>query len=131
MSNVYVENRETETQPVEQLLTSFNEIVHLTNPELVNENANMNASTPMGQMGKFASESARFFARENLLSEEVKEAIEANLLYPHDLDFMPTGTTTCCQIPLGDMLAKGFDTGHGSMRPPADISRAMALASIG
>lgn len=130
MSKVCIEKTLAETQSVEELLSSFNEIVHLTNPELVNENANLNASTPMGQMGKFASESARFFARENLLSEEVKKAIEANLLYPHDLDFMPTGTTTCCQIPLGQMLTKGFDTGHGSMRPPKDISSAMALASI-
>ena len=130
MSNVYLDKSLEGTKAIWELLSSFNEIVYLSNPELVNENANMNASTPMGQMGKFASEGARFFARENLLSAQVKEAMEANLLYPHDLDFMATGTTTCCQIPLGQMLSNGFDTGHGGMRPPKDIASAMALASI-
>ena len=123
-------NQEEEKQPVEKLLNSFDQIVKLSNPEITNENANMDGSTPMGQMGKFASEAARFYAVENLLSEEARAAFEENLLYPHDMDFMPSGTTTCCQIPLGQLLKSGFDTGHGYMRPPQDIVSAMALASI-
>lgn len=117
-------------EPISDLLESFEQIVELSNPELVNENANMNASTPMGQMGKFASESARFYAMEHLLSDEAKKAYQDNYIYPHDMDFMPTGTTTCCQIPLGKLLQNGFNTGHGTMRPPQDISSALALASI-
>ena len=115
---------------VKELLKSFEEIIQLNNLELVNENANMNASSPMGQMGKFASESARFYAKEYLLSAEAVQAIDENLLYPHDLDFYASGTTTCCQIPLAKLLERGFNTGHGTMRPPQDIGSAMALASI-
>ena len=42
----------------------------------------------MGVMGTFASESAKYYAVENLLSDQVKKAINENILYPHDLDFM-------------------------------------------
>ena len=48
----------------------------------------------MGVMGTFASESAKYYAVENLLSDQVKKAINENILYPHDLDFYATGTTT-------------------------------------
>ena len=41
----------------------------------------------MGVMGTFASESAKYYAVENLLSISEK-AINENILYPHDLDFM-------------------------------------------
>ena len=61
---------------------------------------------------------------------EVKKAINENILYPHDLDFYATGTTTCSQIPLAQMLANGFHTGHGHMRQPQDIKSALALSSI-
>ena len=60
----------------------------------------------------------------------MKKAINENILYPHDLDFYATGTTTCSQIPLAQMLANGFHTGHGHMRQPQDIKSALALSSI-
>jgi len=63
-------------------------------------------------------------------AESAEKAYQDNYIYPHDMDFMPTGTTTCCQIPLGKLLQNGFNTGHGTMRPPQDISSALALASI-
>src|SRR5690625_1569360 len=84
----------------------------------------------MEQMGKFASESSKFYTKEFLLQPKVKKAIEENYIHPHDLDFYATGTTTCCQIPLGRILKNGFNTGHGHMREPSSITSAMALASI-
>ena len=112
------------------LITAFNDIVSTENQDLLQENANIDGKTPMGQMGKFSSESSKYYAMEFLLSPEVKQAIEENYLHPHDLDFMSTGTTTCCQIPLGSILKDGFNTGHGHIREPNDICSAMALASI-
>nr|WP_143063919.1 anaerobic ribonucleoside triphosphate reductase [Amphibacillus marinus] len=114
----------------DQLLTALAEIVSSSNQDLIQENANVDGQSPMGQMSKFGSEAAKHFARTQLLSPDVVQAMDDNFIHPHDLDFMPTGTTTCAQIPLGAILRGGFNTGHGFMREPADIVSAMALSSI-
>ncbi|EEL49905.1 Anaerobic ribonucleoside-triphosphate reductase [Bacillus cereus Rock3-44] len=114
----------------EALMKMFETIVHGNEQDLMQENANVDGRSPMGMMGTFASESAKYYAIEQLLSEQVKKAISQNILYPHDLDFYATGTTTCSQIPLAQMLEKGFHTGHGHMRQPQDIKSALALSSI-
>ncbi|PGZ54083.1 anaerobic ribonucleoside-triphosphate reductase [Bacillus anthracis] len=114
----------------EELMRIFETIVHGNEQDLMQENANVDGRSPMGVMGTFASESAKYYAVENLLSDQVKKAINENILYPHDLDFYATGTTTCSQIPLAQMLANGFHTGHGHMRQPQDIKSALALSSI-
>ncbi|MFK4326402.1 anaerobic ribonucleoside-triphosphate reductase [Bacillus sp. RC55] len=114
----------------EELMKVFETIIHGNEQDLMQENANVDGRSPMGVMGTFASESAKYYAVEKLLSDQVKKAIDQNILYPHDLDFYATGTTTCSQIPLAQMLANGFHTGHGHMRQPQDIKSALALSSI-
>lgn len=112
------------------LIGALTEVVEVSNQDLIQENANVDGASPMGQMSKFGSEAAKFFAKEKLLSEDVLQMMEDNYIHPHDLDFYPTGTTTCAQIPLGKILKDGFNTGHGFMREPNDIMSAMALSSI-
>lgn len=112
------------------LIHALTEVVEVSNQDLIQENANVDGASPMGQMSKFGSESAKFFAKEKLLSDDVIQMMEENFIHPHDLDFYPTGTTTCAQIPLGKILKDGFNTGHGFMREPNDIMSAMALSSI-
>lgn len=124
MNHITIDKRE------EALFTAFTEIVAVQNKDLLQENANVDGQTPMGQMGKFASEASKYYGANFMLRPEVKEAVDDNYLHPHDLDFMSTGTTTCCQIPLGAILKDGFNTGHGYMREPNSIGSAMALASI-
>ncbi|WP_067841001.1 anaerobic ribonucleoside triphosphate reductase [Amphibacillus sediminis] len=114
----------------DELMIALDEIVASSNQDLIQENANVDGQSPMGQMSKFGSEAAKHYAKTQLLSPIVVEAIRDNFIHPHDLDFMPTGTTTCCQIPLGAILKDGFNTGHGFMREPKDIVSAMALSSI-
>ncbi|MFA9556351.1 anaerobic ribonucleoside triphosphate reductase [Evansella sp. AB-rgal1] len=94
------------------------------------ENANVDGGTPLGKLGQFASLTAKWYTDEHLLTEEVRNAEKENLIYIHDKDFYPTGSTTCCQIPLGKLLKRGFNTGHGSIRPPKTIETALSLASI-
>lgn len=114
---------------LEILIESFKEIVD-ENKDILNENANVDGRSPLGKMNKFASESGKWFTDHFLLSEDIRKFFDDNILYIHDKDFYPTGTTTCCQIPLDKLLARGFNTGHGSIRPPKSIQTAMALASI-
>lgn len=121
----------TLTKPADQsLLEALDQIVGSSNQDLIQENANVDGQSPMGQMSKFASEAAKHYAKNVMLSSDITKAMEENFIHPHDLDFMPTGTTTCAQIPLGEILQNGFNTGHGYMREPNDILSAMALASI-
>ncbi|WP_090739375.1 anaerobic ribonucleoside triphosphate reductase [Paenibacillus sp. Mc5Re-14] len=112
------------------LMEKFDEIVSSNNKDLIQENANTDGMSPMGMMSLFASTSAKTFAVEKLLSEEARNAYLEGYIHIHDLDFYATGTTTCCQIPLGKLLRNGFDTGHGHMREPNNIMSAMALTSI-
>jgi ribonucleoside-triphosphate reductase len=113
-----------------ELLNQFEEIVSSGNQDLIQENANTDGKSPMGMMSLFASTSAKTYTIEKLLSEDVKQAYVDGYIHIHDMDFYPTGTTTCCQIPLGKLLKNGFDTGHGHMREPNNIMSAMALTSI-
>lgn len=113
-----------------KLIDDFKEIVRSTNHDLIQENANVDGKSPMGMMGLFASTVGKFYCKENLLSDDVKQAYVDGYIHIHDMDYYASGTTTCCQIPLGKLLKNGFDTGHGHMREPNSIMSAMALASI-
>lgn len=111
-------------------LNKLDEIVYSSNHDLIQENANVDGNSPMGQMSKVSTEVTKLYAKQMILSEDIRQAIDENYIHPHDLDFLITGTTTCCQIPLAKVLKDGFNTGHGYMREPKDIVSAMALASI-
>ncbi|ADH97843.1 anaerobic ribonucleoside triphosphate reductase [Salisediminibacterium selenitireducens] len=112
------------------IMTELNRVTRSKDPAVTRENANVDSTSPSGMMNRFASIAARAYAREHLLSDETLRAIDDNLIHIHDLDYYVTGTTTCCQIPLGKLLATGFDTGHGFIRPPQSITTALSLAAI-
>ncbi len=112
-----------------RLTDSVEDILASSNQDLTQENANTDGSSPMGMMGLFASELSKEYSR-SLLNKDVLEAFDAGYLHIHDFDYYATGTTTCSQIPLGDILKRGFRVGECFMRPPKSIGSAMALASI-
>ena len=115
---------------MKKLLVEFEEIIRSDNQDLIQENANVDGMSPMSHMMQFASASSKHYTIENLLSEKAKDAFEEGYIHIHDLDFYSSGTTTCCQIPLANILTDGFNTGHGFMREPNSIMSAMALTSI-
>ena len=102
----------------------------LTPPqEIEQENANIDGKTPLAKLQRIAGEAARQMMRRHLKAD-VLQALDDNILYIHDADYYVTGTTTCAQIPLGQLLSNGFQTTHGSIRPAQDIRSALALAAI-
>ena len=109
---------------------AFREIIDAKASEVTRENANMNADTPAGMMMKFASENTKSYAKDILLSEDVKEAVEANYIHIHDLDYYPTKSLTCIQHPLDRLYDKGFSAGHGESRSPKRIETAAIQACI-
>ena len=61
---------ETDSFPLHRL----DEIVYGNNHDLIRENANMDGQSPMGTMSRVASEAAKFYAKQKLLSEDVRQA---------------------------------------------------------
>lgn len=109
---------------------TFESIVNLEKNDVTNDNANMNAESPAGQMMKYAGEMTKPYVINNMLSKEAKKAFKDNYIYIHDLDYFPTRSLTCHQMPLDKILNKGFTAGHGESRSAKRIETASMLAAI-
>ena len=94
------------------------------------ENANIDGDTAMGTMLQYGSTVSKEFAKAYLMKPKFAEAHDSGEIHIHDMDFLPMGTTTCCQINLEKLFKGGFDTGHGHLREPNDIMSYSALAAI-
>lgn len=108
----------------------FNSIVNAESNDVTKENANMNAETPAGMMMKFASETTKAYTDDELISKEVREAVDNNYIHIHDKDYYPTKSLTCLQHPLDRILNNGFRAGHGSSRPAKRIETASIIGCI-
>ena len=97
---------------------------------LKRDNGNVNGDTSMGMMLQIGSATSKEFTERFILSESTKKAVEDGAIYIHDKDFYPMGTLTCCQIPLDRLFEKGFNTGHGTLRPPQSIGSYASLAAV-
>ena len=100
------------------------------NVDLKRENANVDGDTAMGTMLQFGSTLTKEFAKSYLMKDKFADAHDRGAIHIHDMDFMPMGTTTCCQIDLNELFKDGFSTGHGYLRTPNSIMSYAALAAI-
>ena len=94
------------------------------------ENANIDGNSPMGTMLQYCATVSKEFAKAYLMKPEYATMHDNGTIHIHDMDFLAMGTTTCCQINLERLFKNGFDTGHGYVRPPQDISTYGSLAAI-
>ena len=94
------------------------------------ENANIDGNSPMGTMLQYGATVSKEFAKAYLMKPEFATMHDNGTIHIHDMDFLAMGTTTCCQIDLSRLFKNGFDTGHGYVRPPQDISTYGSLAAI-
>ena len=94
------------------------------------ENANINGDGAMGMMLQYGSTIAKEFSKSYLVDPKFAQAHDSGQIHIHDMDFLPMGTTTCCQIDLEALFNNGFSTGHGHLRKPKDIMAYTALAAI-
>lgn len=100
------------------------------NVDAKRENANVDGDTAMGTMLQFGSTLTKEFAKCYRMKSAFAEAHDAGQIHIHDMDFLPMGTTTCCQIDLNELYKDGFSTGHGFLRTPNSIMSYAALAAI-
>ena len=91
---------------------------------------NEDKSTSRSTMFQYGSTISRQFAKTYLLKKKFSEAHENGDIYIHDLNFLPMGTTTCCQINLNKLYEDGFTVGYGFVREPNDIMSYAILAAI-
>ncbi len=91
---------------------------------------NTNITTAMETIIQYGSTISREFAKSYLMKPKFAEAHDSGDIYIHDLDFIPTGTTSCCQINLSELFEDGFLAGNAFLREPNDISSYSALTSI-
>ncbi|SFG29127.1 ribonucleoside-triphosphate reductase class III catalytic subunit [Desulfotomaculum arcticum] len=96
--------------------------------ETSKENANI-SNSPSAKMLQIASAASKKYYLTRLIDEDFSLAHQRGDIHIHDLDFYGK-TLTCVQIPLGRLLAEGFDNGHGYIRPPKRPASATALAAI-
>lgn len=111
----------------DEIITS---IIGAEKNDITRENANMNADTPAGMMMKIASERSKEYVPEYLLSAAAAQAVKDNILHIHDMDYYPTKSLTCLQHPIDQLLAGGFQAGHGESRPAKRIETASILGCI-
>ena len=98
--------------------------------DLKRENGNIDGESSMGSMLRYGSEAAKaFYQTSSMMSSDIAKAHFEGDIHIHDLDFYNL-TTTCTQIDLKSLLARGFNTGHGGLRTPNSIGAAASLACI-
>ncbi len=114
----------------ENLNDILEKIINIEKNDINNENANMASETPAGQMMKIASEVAKIYALENLVSKKYSDLHRKGYIHIHDLDYYASKTTTCLQYDLEDLFENGFQTKHGFMRAPQSITTYAILATI-
>lgn len=115
-----------------RLMKTLNDIViqDAKDNDILRENANVDGNTPMGSMLKFGSETSKEYVKIYMLKPEIAKAHADGDIHIHDMDFYPTGTTTCTQIDLTKLFKNGFSTGHGFLRKPNSIASYAALTAI-
>lgn len=121
---LYRDRRTRLRETKSELMDAVEDILVETN----RENANV-SNSPSAKMLQIASAASKKYYLYRLIPEEYAQAHIEGDIHIHDLEFYGK-TLTCVQIPLGKLLAEGFDTGHGYIRPPKRISSAAALAAI-
>lgn len=120
-----IRNQESFLMDIYKKITSTN----IEENDILRENANIDGSASMGTMLKYGSEGSKYFINNYVLPKDIAFAHQNGDIHQHDLDFFML-TETCCQIELDKLFKNGFNTGHGTVRPPQSIECASALTCI-
>lgn len=121
---LYREKRSRIREARSELMDAVAEIIKETNRD--NANVGCSPSAKVLQISEIASKN--YYLKRVIPEDEAKAHIEGDI-YIHDLAWYGK-TLNCLQIPLDELLAHGFNNGHGYIRPPKGIKTAAALAAI-
>ena len=102
----------------------------LTASNVQNQNANVDEYSFGGRMGETASFVTKGYALEHLVGKKALHNHNNNEIYIHDLDAYAVGSHNCLSIPFDKLLATGFNTRQGDVRPAGSINTAMQLVAV-
>lgn len=100
----------------------------LKSANLVDKNNDM--ETTMGNMFQYASTISRQFAITYLMKKKFSDAHENGDIYIHGMNFIPTGTTSSCQIDINKLCDNGFYIGKNFVNKPNGITEYTKVATI-
>ena len=109
-------------------ITAISEKLNATNVQ--NQNANVDEHSFGGRIGEAASYMTKKYALDFLLSDMARNNHLNNRVYIHDLDAYAVGSHNCLSIPFDDLLANGFNTRQGDIRPANSINTAFQLIAV-
>ena len=122
--------RANERTKENKLMKICQDIIDIKNIDINHENANLNGSSYAGKQTKFGSEMAKEFALSKLIKKEYVDAHNERKIHIHDLDNYANGCHNCTFIDMGRLLARGYHTGNGSVRPANSLEVAFSLVPI-
>lgn len=100
-----------------------------TDKETLTLNANMDGYKLHSQRALIADVVLRDFGERRCLSENLKNEVENNRIYIHDMNYLPLPFFNCMLINWRDMFENGFDIAGTKINTPQSITTAMALLS--
>ena len=102
----------------------------LTASNVQNQNANVDEYSFGGRMGETASFVTKQYALDHLVGKKALHNHNNNEVYIHDLDAYAVGSHNCLSIPFDKLLANGFNTRQGDVRPAGSINTAFQLVAV-
>ena len=102
----------------------------LTASNVQNQNANVDEYSFGGRMGETASFVTKQYALDHLVGKKALHNHNNNEIYIHDLDAYAVGSHNCLSIPFDKLLAEGFNTRQGDVRPAGSLNTAMQLVAV-
>lgn len=126
---LYRKQRENIRNSKTSLTKTFKEVLDADGSDISRENANVDGKAPMGLMLLFGSEIEKDYVKRYMINPKFTELHDNGDIHIHDLN-MYACTFNCCNIGLKELFRKGFNTGHGTLRPPQSINTALTQAAI-
>lgn len=109
-------------------ISAISEKLNATNVQ--NQNANVDEHSFGGRIGEASSYMTKKYALDFILSDMARNNHLNNMVYIHDLDAYAVGSHNCLSIPFDDLLANGFNTRQGDIRPANSINTAFQLIAV-
>ena len=112
----------------DDFIKAIGEKLNATNVQ--NQTANVDEASFGGRIGEAASVMTKRYALDFLVSDMARKNHDNNEIYIHDLDAYAVGSHNCLSIPFDDLLANGFNTRQGDIRPAGSINTAFQLVAV-
>lgn len=102
----------------------------LKGKNIVNANANLDENSFSGRKSESADILQKEIALNDMVRPEVAKAHREGRFYLHDLNSYAVGMHNCLFVELSHILANGFETRNGGVRPANSFSTACQLVAV-